>query len=205
MAYSDFITLKQVEETLGVEQERKEVFVKKKVRSTKLSKRLSMDLEDATRLPILSEKAKSEGIIYPILREINHKNRDFTIFSGYTFEVDKSMSLNGVCDFLFSADTKSTDIEAPVFCVVEAKNRAIEEGYAQCAAEMYAAYLFNQKQGTDTKVIYGCVTTAFEWAFLQLEAKKVFIDTERYYLNETGKILTILQQIIDLYKPKISP
>jgi hypothetical protein len=201
MAYSDFLTLKQVEETFGFEQERKEVFIKKKIRAMRISKRLSMDIEDSTRLPILSEKAKSEGIIYPILREINHKNKEFSIFSGYTFDVDKSLSLNGICDFVLSADTKSIDIEAPVFCVVEAKNRSVEEGYGQCAAEMYAAYLFNQKKGTERNIIYGCVTTAFEWAFLQLEGKKIYIDTERYYLNEVGKILTVLQEIINFYKP----
>ena len=80
------------------------------------------------------------------------------------------------------------------------KNRGIEEGIAQAGAEMYAAQIFNEQEGTPTPIIYGCVTTAFDWLFLRLENKVLYIDTKRYYVNETElpKLLGILHYIVGL-------
>ena len=151
-------------------------------------------------LPLGTEKAKSELLITPILNELCQRNPEsFTYFSGYNFDVDKTLGLKGRCDYLFSNNYKAARIDAPLFCIVEAKNDDVnnENSLAQCIAEMYAAQLFNQKKHNDSiKFIYGAVSTGFEWIFLKLEYSKINIDTRRYYLNKIEELLGVLQFII---------
>ena len=167
MAYSDFTTIRQVEKQFGVRQVKKNIFTD--VKPTLPSSRLLEELQEAEELPLFSEKAKSELIIMPILKEVRRKNRTFNIFSGYSFDVDKAQSLNGICDYILSSNIESIEIKSPIFCLVEAKNRTIEEGIGQAAAEMIAAKIFNKQDKNELPAVYGCVTTGTEWLFLLLE------------------------------------
>ena len=199
MAYSDFTLISDLEDRFGIIQKRKNIFPN----PTSLfpSDRLLWDLEDAELVPINTEKAKSEHLIVPILKEILRKNRNFSYFSGFQFDVDKERGLSGFCDYIFSTETDAIEIKSPVFCIIEAKNRSIEDGYAQAGAEMIASQIFNEKKGKPTPIIYGCVTNAFDWSFLQLENDILWVDTERYYLetNSLPQILSILQTIVNIY------
>jgi hypothetical protein len=198
MPYSDF-TLSKLEKRFGI----KHRLVKLFDNQTNLvlpSLHLVNDIQDASDIPMLSEKAKSELIITPIIRELRKNNRkNFTFFSGYTFDVDVEKELNGVCDYLLSKVIESVEIKSPVFCIVEAKNRAIEEGWGQCGAEMYAARLFNQANGEEISPLFGAVTNAYEWSFLKLENDTLQIDTERYVLKNLSELLGVLQHIISKY------
>lgn len=145
-----------------------------------------------------SEKAKSEFIISPILTELHEYNQDrFAFYSGYKFSVDLKLGLTGFCDFILSLEPKAVTIEAPVFFVVESKNDNLDSGIAQCIAEMYAAQLFNQKQGRLTPVIYGAVTLGLEWKFIQLMGTVATIDSNVFYLNQLPEILGTLQYIVN--------
>ncbi|MCU0391787.1 MAG: hypothetical protein MUE81_11775 [Thermoflexibacter sp.] len=199
MPYSEFLTLKQVENKFGLESKITNLY-EQPIPKVGISPFLQNDLQEAKEFPLSSEKAKSEAIIAPILRELRRQHKIFSFFSGYTFDVDASNSLNGVCDFLLTLRTDKTDITAPVFCIVEAKNRTIDEGLGQCAAEMYAAYLFNQQEGEDISKVYGCVTTANEWRFLKYENKVVYIDKDLYYLIQVEEILGIMLWILEQFK-----
>lgn len=108
--------------------------------------------------------------------------------------------MQGNPDFLISAKEGIAELRSPIFCLFESKNKAPEEGFAQCAAEMYAARLFNQENNEPYEIIYGAVTNAYDWVFLKLEQDMIYIDKERYFLNELPKLLGILQFIIDEYK-----
>jgi hypothetical protein len=90
-------------------------------------------------------------------------------------------------------------IEAPIFCLVEAKKGEVEEGFGQCGAEMYAAQIFNERKGKAQKAIYGCVTNAFSWCFLKLEEKNLYIDPNYVPLTftEPHRVLAVLQWILD--------
>ena len=101
---------------------------------------------------------------------------------------------------MISAKPNIVEPQCPIFCMVESKNKAPDEGFAQCAAEMYAARLFNQQMGDPYETIYGAVTNAFDWVFLKLEGNTVYVDIDRYYLNQLPKLLGILQYIIDVAK-----
>jgi hypothetical protein len=108
---------------------------------------LVQTLEINSKQALTTEKAKSEFIIAPILYEIARKNVDkVSFFSGYNFDVDKTLGLKGFCDFMFTKYPRVTVIKEPVFCIVEAKNDNIERGIPQCVAEMYAAKLFNEQK-----------------------------------------------------------
>jgi hypothetical protein len=161
---------------------------------------LKETLELNMQLPLASEKAKSEGIIAPILSDLVRRNHfTFTYFSGYNFLVDKQHGLKGRCDFLLSKSPKARRIETPVLSIVEAKNDNLEEGIPQCVAQLYAANLFNQKHGLPSRPIYGTITYAFSWQFILLDGKKAFVDDKLYTLEHLPQIMGILQQIIDSY------
>ncbi|NJN33365.1 MAG: hypothetical protein HC817_03015 [Saprospiraceae bacterium] len=105
--------------------------------------------------------------------------------------------MTGFCDFILSLEPKAITIEAPVFFVVESKNDNLDSGIAQCVAEMYAAKIFNQRQGRHIPIIYGAVTLGLEWKFIQLVDQLATIDANVYYLNQLPEILGTLQYIID--------
>jgi hypothetical protein len=199
MAYSNF-TLAKLKQQFGLEHENEHIFIKALVKAVRPSRRLSIELKEGQEMPLLSEKAKSEMLIAPIIREVRRKNLFLSIFSGYTFNIEGIDELTGAPDFIISGKPDKVEIEAPIFCLVESKNRAPDEGFAQCAAEMYAARLFNQQMGEPHEIIYGCVTNAFEWIFLKLENNKIYIDKDRYFINEIPLLLGVLQTIVDEYK-----
>ena len=86
MAYSDF-TFTKLKKDYGIEQQDTKLF--ESIVVVAASSRLQQDIEDAKMLPLYSEKAKSEAIIFPILRELRINNPNITIFSGYALSVEK--------------------------------------------------------------------------------------------------------------------
>ena len=151
-----------------------------------------------------TEKAKSELIISPILNELEDINAHvFSYYSGYNFDVDKKLGLKGFCDFILSFEPDSPIIEAPAFCVVEAKNDNMDVGVPQCVAEMYAAQIFNAKKGRETDFVYGAVTFGYEWKFLRLEKNVAFLDTNIYYVVRLPELLGVLQFIVKTSKQQL--
>ncbi len=196
MAYSDFSNLKQVEKKLGLKIVDR-TFFSAHIPTQIISQRLIDDINYAKSMPLMSEKAKSELLLTPIFREVRLQRPIFNYFSGYTFEVDNSLSLNGTCDFLFALNHNKNTISSPIFCLVEAKNRTIDEGFGECAAEMYAAKLYNQQEGKEIPIIYGCITNAYDWCFMKLENDIIYIDVDRYYLNKVDEIVGIIIHILE--------
>jgi hypothetical protein len=203
MAYSDFISLSQLEDQFGITQNRTRLF--EGVAPVAASETLRNELYESASLPLLTEKAKSEFLIAPIFKELRRHNQyAISFFSGYNFDVAAEQGLTGFCDYLFTTETHSIDIKAPVFCVVEAKNRTVEEGLAQAGASMLAAALFNERKGTSQPALFGCVTTAYDgptlrWVFLRLHDGILDIDiTQRYSLEEHSLpyLLGVMQHIV---------
>ncbi len=199
MAYSDF-TFTKIKKLYQIEQIEAYLFDISVIIPITPSARLVEDLEDTKTMPLYTEKSKSEIIIYPIIRELKKKNPSITVFSGYSLNIEGHKELNGNPDFIISAKQGIAEPRSPIFCLFESKNKAPDEGFAQCAAEMYAARLFNQQNNEPYETIYGAVTNAYDWVFLKLEGNTVFIDKERYFINELPKLLGILQFIINQYK-----
>ncbi len=196
MAYSDF-TFTKLKNKFGLEQEDIKLFDSKSIVRCEPSQRLLEDVADAEEMPLMSEKAKSESLIAPIIREMKRRNKQISIYSGYTFNVDIQNELSGAPDFMISSKPKIVELQSPIFCLVESKNKTPDEGFAQCAAEMYAAQVYNQQNNEPIQAIYGTVTNAFDWIFLKLENNTIYIDKTRYFLNDLPLLIGILQKIID--------
>jgi hypothetical protein len=147
-------------------------------------------------MAIFSEKARNELIVSPILltcRELAHDA--FYIFSGVRFDVDGERGLKGECDFILARTPPTPLLTAPIVVIVEAKKQDIEGGWGQCAAQMLAAKLFNEREGKPVQPIFGCVTTGDAWHFLELSGNDIAVDARRYFINEVDIILWIITQI----------
>jgi len=203
MAYSDF-TLRKANKDFNLTDRTVPLFTPTPPLepSSWLTESLEMGIELA--LPSSSEKARSEFIIAPILMELRRRNQSFfAIHSGQNLDVDKEKGLNGECDFILSKGEISYEINAPIFAMIEAKRNDIKAHIGQCAAQMVGARLFNQTEGNEVEIIHGCVTTGELWLFLKLEGDILYIDQNRYYLNEVAKLLRIFQLIIDSYNIRV--
>ncbi len=157
-------------------------------------------------LAIDTEKARSELIVAPVLVELREQLGDrISLFSGRDFNVDSERGLVGRCDFLVSHSAEQLFIEAPIVVLVEAKNDNISSGLGQCIAAMVAAQLFNHRQGTLIKTIYGVVTTGTNWKFLKLSHSEIKLDLKEYSLNDIGQLLGILRACIEPFPPHPHP
>ena len=193
MAYSDF-SLASVKKALNLTiSPRQDLFsaVPALECSNHLTETLAYNVPFA--LASNTEKSRSEMIITPILLELTKQFPDrISLFSGVDFTVDSDLGLKGSCHFLIGRSVELLIVSAPAILIVEAKKENINAGLGECVAEMYAAQLFNEREGNQVSRIYGVVTTGEIWKFLMLEGQSVQIDLLEYFLNQVDKILGIL-------------
>jgi hypothetical protein len=195
MAYSDF-TLTKLRKQFGLEQKKTELF--KGVVDIKPSTRLELDIEEGLQMPRNTEKARSENLVSPVLKEIFRNNKTkLTLFPGYGLNVDIERGLNGNCDCIIAGRADIMELTNPIICLVEAKNGVIEDGYGQCGAEMYAARLYNEDLGTPIPEMFGIVTNGEVWQFMMLKEQVIYFEGETFSLDKLPRILGILQQIVD--------
>lgn len=199
MAYSDF-SLDDALQKLSLVERATKLFdnVETLEMSEWLRETFAMTLDVGRFSP--SEKARSEFIVAPILLEVGRNApKRFALHSGKRLDVDVQQGLNGECDFILALGELSHTIRTPIFALVEAKKNDIELGLGQCVAQMLGAKIFNQDRGNGIDTVFGCVTTGEAWQFLKLEDHTIFIDIDRYYIDNVGKILGVLQSIVDCY------
>jgi hypothetical protein len=147
---------------------------------------------------INTEKARSELIIAPVLIEIRKLfNRQISLFSGIELNVDKEKDLTGFCDFLISQSSEQLFLKSPIIALVEAKNENIMGGLGQCAAEMIASKIYNEKEGIIVSKIYGVITSGNLWKFLRLEDNTLYIDLDDYVIKDITNIIGILYSMIE--------
>jgi hypothetical protein len=193
MSYSDF-TLEAVERQLGVTTQEADLFPN--LPATPVPDWVPGWLARGTRLALISEKARSEFIVVPLLLAARELSGDtFAIYSGQRLDVDPDKGLVGECDFILAVGPALPPLHAPVMTVVEAKKNDIEFGLGQCIAQMVAARKFNQEAGRGASPIYGCVTTGETWQFLRLADGTALLNRQRYYLDNVSQILAVLQAI----------
>ncbi|WP_395095213.1 hypothetical protein [Armatimonas sp.] len=159
--------------------------------------RTQLDELSGYALDLRTEKGRSELLIMPILMDLwRQTNHQVAVLSGPEFTVDPAQGLSGFCDYLIVQGPDPLLLRAPVLAVVEAKREDIAGGYGQCIAEMVAARIFNEREGTPRSVLYGTVTTGDQWRFLRLEGSTVWVDQPLYYLDRIEKILGCLMEIV---------
>lgn len=129
MAYPDF-TFAKLKQKFGIDQKDISLFENLPYKLVSPSSMLIEDMDDRRSMPLNTEKAKSEILIYPIFRELKKRNPQIGIFSGYTFNIESEKELSGVPDFLITSKPNVIEPQKPIFCMVESKNKAPEDGLA---------------------------------------------------------------------------
>ncbi len=186
MAFTDF-TLESVEAELGVTARPGVVFPTLPEVSAPawLTEALARGME----LALVSEKARSEFIVAPLLLAVRELSGGrISILSGQRLDVDPERRLIGECDFILALSEPLPILRAPLVTIVEAKKNDIEAGLGQCVAQMVAARMYNERSGR-SGAVYGCVTTGEVWQFLRLDGQTALLDTTRRYSNDVGSIL----------------
>ena len=114
----------------------------------------------------VSEGARCETLIYPILREVYKGYAD-----GYALWVKKPLvydqTLSGIPDYFISTRSElgMLTVGTPLIIMVEAKKNDFEEGWGQCLAELVAAQKINDDPDTP---VYGIVSDGERWQFGKL-------------------------------------
>jgi|SaaInl8_200m_RNA_FD_contig_71_125001_length_1366_multi_4_in_0_out_0_2 hypothetical protein len=196
MAYTDFTTLAQVEQELGVTiKQASKLYIDIAPIEVSSWFRETMELSYDLALNINTEEARQSLIVNHVLIELK-TNLPISLFLKKSFPVDASKGLTGYPDGLVSNYPDELEIKAPVLVVVEAKNNDINSGFPQCLAEMVAADIFNHKAGIVRERIYGVVTDAVSWRFVKLQENVATIDRHTYPFNGGNQIIAILQTFI---------
>ena len=194
MAYTDF-TLESAEAELGVSCRRGELFPD--LRPASVPGWLTDILERGMQLALVSEKARSEFIVAPILLAVREASGgSISILSGQRLDVDAARHLQGECDFLLSRSEPIPRLRAPLMAVVEAKKNDIDAGLGQCIAQMVAAQVYNDRAGQPIEEIFGCVTTSEDWQFLRLVGATVILHRQRLYIDNLGLILAAFERAV---------
>jgi hypothetical protein len=177
MGYSNFKKIKTVVKKFKLDMRLVKLF--ERIEPVQPSAWLIETLEMAEIAPLTNEKSKSERIVSPILLEIAKQYRGkISLFSGEDINVKSEDDLSGPCDFFFSLQVPKLYVEAPIISLAESKDEDMEWGIAQCAAQMYGAKLYNEMEGKDIPIIYGCATDGIEWRFLKFENSIFYIDNK---------------------------
>ncbi|HET9502970.1 MAG TPA: hypothetical protein VFO93_05490 [Hymenobacter sp.] len=154
-------------------------------------------LQRAQRIGYVSEKARSERLVSPVLTELNElSQQQFTFHSGVNLDVDAAAGLRGECDFVLSLSPIRDFIVAPIFCITEAKKQDLEAGTVQCAAQLVGAQRLNELAHRPVPVLYGCSTTGVDWRFLTLVGQRLTLDHDVYSIRELPILLGVMQHIV---------
>lgn len=196
MAYVDF-DLKKVVQTFGlIENDESHQFeVVEPIEPSDLLRGILEEFAPVA-LGFNTEQARREFIISPILTEVKRRSRSrIQVVPGAILKVDEPRGLTGYCDYVISRSPRIYYLESPVVAIVEARREDLIAGMGQCAAEMVAIQLFNEREGTPMAATYGCVSSGNLWRFLKLEGNALFIDFPEYGLGHLARIVGILVDI----------
>lgn len=198
MAYADF-TLEEIETRFGVLAGPGEVFPD--LPPVPPPEWLADTLDRGRRaVSLVGEKARSEFIVAPVLLAARDLiPGDLAIFSGQRLDVDPGRGLVGECDYLIARTTPAPRWRSPllaVLAVLEAIRGVIEDGLGQCAAQMIAARLFNERAGGPARPVFGCVTSGDVWQFLALREASLVLHRTPLFINHLGAILAALAAVV---------
>ena len=144
-------------------------------------------------IAVSSEKARSEGIINPVLLEVRRRLRGkISVFSGEEFTVQPEVDLTGDVDFLISRSPEQLFIKVPAVVLVATKTQDLKQALGECVAEMVAAQRFNEQKRLSISTIYGVVTSGTVWRFLKLEQQVITVDLTNYSLPPVEEVLSFL-------------
>ena len=197
MAYSDFKTLEQVNQELGIViQGDNQCYMQ--IEPVQLTSWFleTMKMAYTTAIRINTESSRQALIVDHVLMELTQHVK-ISFFLENTFNVDSSKGLMGNPDGIISTSENQLYITSPVVVLVEAKKSDLGSGLGQCVAEMEAARIFNERKGHPISPIYGVVTDGVLWQFLSLQENIATIDSYFYHFDDGSKIVGMLKFFVE--------
>ena len=192
MAFSDFKNISQAQKEFSIRYEEENFIQAEEVElSPNFKAEIEFSLENID--VFTSEAARTEVIIFPILREVYKRYND-----TYSLWIQKPITYNerltGTPDYLIA--TKSalgkTVLETPLVVIAEAKKNDFEQGWGQCLAELIAAQKINLN---DRFAVYGIVTDGKLWEFGKLVENTFTKNIESYTVDHLPKLFGVLNFI----------
>ena len=197
MAYSDFKTLEQVNQDLGI-LIRSDHACYLQIEPVQVTPWFveTMRLAYPKAIRINTESSRQALIVDHVLMELA-QHVTISFFLENAFNVDSSKGLTGNPDGIISTSDNELYITSPVVVLVAAKKSDLGSGLAQCVAEMEAARMFNERKGQPISSISGVVTDGVLWQFLSLQDNVAMIDSYLYNFDDGRKIVGILKFFVE--------
>ena len=145
MAFSDFKAIPDVQMRFGIKHIDTD-FIELEDIADAPSSQFREELEFSRQYidVFISEGARCEAIIFPILREVYKGYADkYALWIKKPFAYDETLS--GTPDYFIStrSDLGMLVVGVPLIMMVEAKKNDFEQGWGQCLAELVAAQKIN--------------------------------------------------------------
>ena len=138
------------------------------------------------RVKLLSEDARKQAIIAPILLEVCEITQTQL---NIEYPISVSDQLKGSLDYYIN--------KGKGLLVIEAKQADLSRGFTQLAVELIA---LDQWTNSDTPIFYGAVTTGEDWRFAlyNRQAKQITEDIKLYRVpEELTELMNILVSILN--------
>ncbi|MFK0735367.1 MAG: hypothetical protein ACFKPT_16995 [Gloeotrichia echinulata GP01] len=138
------------------------------------------------RVNLLSEDARKQAIIAPILLEVCEITQSQL---NIEYPINVSDQLKGSLDYYIN--------KGKGLLVIEAKQADLSRGFTQLAVELIA---LDQWINSDTPILYGAVTTGEDWRFAiyNREEKQITEDIKLYRVpEELTELINILVRILN--------
>lgn len=199
MAFTDFTSIAQVQETFDIKYVEEE-YIRYDVDTEPSPAFLEEFAFSQQHIDVfVSETSRCENVIYPILRDVYKKYADrFSLWSHKSIAYDTQLS--GTPDYLIS--TKSalgkTVLGTPIIVVVEAKRNDFIAGWGQCLAELVAI----QRINNDVKPVYGIVTDGEMWQFGKLTEDLFTRNTSPLAIGELRKVFGAIGHLMQANLPE---
>ena len=138
------------------------------------------------RVKLLSEDARKQAIIAPILLEVCEITQTQL---NIEYPISVSDQLKGSLDYYIN--------KGEGLLVIEAKQADLSRGFTQLAVELIA---LDQWINSDTPILYGAVTTGEDWRFAlyKRQGKQITEDIKLYRVpEELTELINILVSILN--------
>ena len=154
-------------------------------RLTELKSRIE---ESLPRLSLISEMARREFLIAPVLTDLLHYTQA-TLNIEYPVNVNNQ--LKGYLDYLLQNDQ--------TFLVIEAKNEDLERGFVQLAIELIA---LDQWIESDQPILHGAISTGNIWQFGKFDRQSRIITQDIDLYRVPADLSDLLRILINILEPE---
>ena len=146
------------------------------------------------RFDLRGSEAAKELIIDAIVEEALAELDELKVWKDAPLATD---SMAGRLDYLIAQNRDY--LEAPYFCLIEAKQDDFTQGMAQCLVGMQACDFNNQAIG-QTIIVYGAVSNGEVWRFYRYEPQGVdppiVSESVSFTTGNMGQILGIVRSLV---------